>query len=203
MILEKPDLRTAAGLRDHALLLFLYNTGARVSEALAVRGIDLSLVSPKQVLLHGKGKKDRLCPLWRDTVKALQRLPVVREAHPGDFVFLNVHGNPLTRDGVAYILRKYVAMAAQDVPALGRRKIGPHTVRHSCAVALLQAGTDITVIRDYLGHASISTTSRYITTNLKMKRDVLEAFWRRAGISPANTKPWKLKPDLLAFLDSL
>jgi integrase/recombinase XerD len=203
LILEKPDLRTASGQRDHALLLFLYNTGARVSEALAVRGADLSLLCPKQVLLHGKGKKDRLCPLWRDTVKALQRLPAIREAHPGNSIFLNSHGNTLTRDGVAYILRKYVAMAAKEVPALRRRKIGPHTVRHSCAVALLQAGTDITVIRDYLGHASISTTSRYITTNLKMKRDVLEAFWRRAGISPANAKPWKPKPDLLAFLASL
>lgn len=203
IILDKPDRKTASGLRDYALLLFLYNTGARVSEALAVRGVDLSLQQPKQVRLHGKGKKDRLCPLWRETALALQRLPAVRDANPGDFVFLNLHGEPLTRDGVAYILQKYVAMAAKDVPALRRRKITPHTLRHGCAVALLQAGVDVTVIRDYLGHASIATTNRYITTNLQMKRDVLEAFWRRAGISPVRAKPWKPKPELLSFLASL
>lgn len=203
IILDKPDRKTASGQRDHALLLFLYNTGARVSEALAVRNEDLSLQRPKQVLLHGKGKKDRLCPLWRETALALQRLPTVHNTIPGEFIFRNLHGEPLTRDGVAYILRKYVAIAAQDVPALRRRNITPHTLRHGCAVALLQAGVDITVIRDYLGHASIATTNRYITTNLQMKRDVLEAFWRRAGISPVHAKPWKPKPELLSFLASL
>jgi site-specific recombinase XerD len=203
IILDQPNRNTAVGLRDHALLLFLYNTGARVSEALAVRGEDLSLQPPRQVRLHGKGNKDRLCPLWRETAHALQRLPTVREALAGDYIFHNVHGAPLTRDGVAYILDKYVAMGAHKTPALGRRKITPHTLRHSCAVGLLQAGIDITVIRDYLGHASIATTNRYIATNLQMKREVLEAFWRRAGISPVRAKPWKPKPELLSFLASL
>lgn len=203
LILQKPDCRTPLGRRDYALLLFLYNTGARVSEALAVRVGDLDLVPPAQVRLHGKGGKDRICPIWSETVSALQHLPTVRQAQPGDPVFLNLRGQLLTRDGVAYILRKYAAMAARDVPMLRRRRITPHVLRHSCAVALLQAGVDVTVIRDYLGHASISTTSRYITTNLKMKRDVLETFWRRAGISPARVTPWNPKPDLLAFLTSL
>ena len=203
LILAKPDRRTLPGLRDHALLLFMYNTGARVSEALAVRNADLNLVPPRQVRLHGKGKKDRLIPIWRDTAKALRNLPTVRDGHPGDLVFRNRRGDSLTRDGVAYILQKYVAMAAHDVPALNRQRIRPHGLRHSCAVALLQAGADVTVIRDYLGHASIGTTSRYITTNLKMKREVLEAFWRRAGIAPVRAKPWKPTPDLLAFLESL
>ena len=76
-------------------------------------------------------------------------------------------------------------------------------LRHSCAVALLQSGTDITVIRDYLGHAGVATTGRYITTNLQMKRDALEAFWEHAGLEPAPAKPWKPTPDLLAFLQSL
>jgi integrase/recombinase XerD len=87
--------------------------------------------------------------------------------------------------------------------ALRRRRITPHVLRHSCAVALLQAGNDITVIRDYLGHASVATTNRYVTTNLKMKREALEAFWKCAGIAPARVTPWQPKPDLLAFLDSL
>lgn len=203
LILQQPDRRTILGARDHALLLFLYNTGARVSEALAVRVQDVSLIPPRQVRLQGKRNKIRYCPLWRDTVKALQQLPTMRDGHPNDLLFRNRHGQPLTRDGVAYILRKYVGIAAREAPGLRRRRIAPHCLRHSCAVALLQAGVDVTVIRDYLGHASIATTSRYLTTNLQMKRDALEEFWRRSGLSPVRITPWKPKPDLLAFLESL
>ena len=203
IILGKPDCRKPLGLRDHALLLFLYNSGARVSEALAVQGQDLDLTKSPQVRLHGKGGKDRICPLWEETATALQRLPTARQADPGDTIFLSSRGKPLSRDGVAYILDKYVRMAANDLPTLRRRRITPHVLRHSCAVALLQAGNDITVIRDYLGHASVATTNRYVTTNLKMKREALEAFWKRAGIAPARVTPWQPKPDLLAFLDSL
>lgn len=203
LILKQPDCGTILGQRDHALLLFLYNTGARVSEALGVRNEDLSLGHPRQVRLHGKNRKDRFCPLWRETADNLRRLPSVREARPGDIIFRNVRGNELTRDGVAYILRKYTALAARKAPALRQRKITPHVMRHGCAVALLQSGADVTVIRDYLGHASVATTSRYITTNLQMKRDALELFWRRAGLTPGRVTPWKPKPDLLAFLSSL
>lgn len=203
LILQQPDRRTERGMRDHALLLFVYNTGARISEALGVRLEDLSLTHPKQVRLHGKGRKDRLCPLWRETVEALRRLPTVREARPGDFIFRGRNGNELTRDGAAYILRKYTRLAAHEAPALLRKKVTPHVLRHGCAVALLQAGVDVTVIRDYLGHASVDTTSRYITTNLQMKRAALEMFWRRAGLSPTRVNPWKPTPDLLAYLNSL
>jgi integrase/recombinase XerD len=185
------------------LLLFLYNTGARVSEALGVRMEDLSLQRPQQVRLHGKGSKDRFCPLWRETVNTLRSLPAIREARPGDLVFRNHRGQAMTRDGVAYILRKHATTAAHKAPALRRRRITPHTLRHSCAAALLQGGVDITVIRDYLGHASVATTSRYLSTNLQMKRDALEVFWRRSGLSPVRAAPWKPKPDLLAFLSSL
>lgn len=203
VILQQPDRRTAQGVRDHALLTFLYNTGARVSEVLAVRLGDLSLRYPKQVVLHGKGKKERICPLWSETVKSLQALPSVRDGHRGDLIFRNRRGEPLTRNGVAYLLEKYKALAARKVPSLQRRRIAPHMARHSAAVAMLQGGVDVTGIRDVLGHASIATTSRYITTNLQMKREALEAFWRRAGISPKRSTPWKPTPDLLAFLNSL
>ena len=90
----------------------------------------------------------------------------------------------------------------RTVPTLARKRITPHVLRHSCAVALLQSGTDVTVIRDYLGHASVATTGRY-TTNLQMKRDAMQTFWKHAGIEPAEAKAWKPKPDLLAFLQSL
>lgn len=203
LLLAQPDQSTTAGRRDHALLLFLYNTGARVSEALAVRTEHLSLIVPRHVRLFGKGKKERVCPLWRETAAALAHLPAVRDGLSGERVFCNRAGNGLTRDGVAYVLRKYATMAARASPAWRRRRITPHMLRHSCAVALLQGGVDITVIRDYLGHASISTTSRYVATNLKMKRDALEQFWSRSGLSPARARPWAPKRDVLSYLASV
>ncbi len=203
IILKQPDRRTTTGLRHYALLLFLYNTGVRVSEALAVQAGDLHLYSPRQVIVHGKGKKDRLCPLWKDTVKALQRLPSVQSGSNGNYVFNNRFGRTLSRDGVAYIINKYVKLAENDISNLRRRNITPHCMRHSCAVALLQSGVDITVIRDYLGHASITTTNRYITTNLQMKREALEKFWSHSGLTPTKPSPWKPSPDVLNFLASL
>ena len=89
------------------------------------------------------------------------------------------------------------------LPPLGKCKVTPHVMRHSCAVALLQAGVDVSVIRDYLGHASVATTSRYITTNLQMKRQVLDAFWKRAGLDPAAPRKWRPSSSLLTFLDNL
>jgi site-specific recombinase XerD len=202
-IIAKPDRRTAQGWRDYTLLLFLYNCGARVSEAVDLRWDDLQLVPPRQVRLRGKGKKERLLPLWRETAAALCRLQRMAMSHDQQHVFVNRHGQPLTRDGVAYILRKQVLAVAAEHPALGRMRITPHTLRHSCAAGLLQSGTDVTVIRDYLGHSSVATTGRYITTNLQMKRDAMQNFWKHAGIEPAHAKPWRPKADLLAFLQSL
>jgi site-specific recombinase XerD len=202
-ILGNPDRRTADGWRDYTLLLFLYNCGARVSEVADVRWDDLQLTPPRQVRLRGKGKKERLLPLWRETANALHRLRGMSGTRDQQHAFANRHGQPLTRDGIAYILRKHASAVAQERPPLARKRITPHVLRHSCAVALLQSGTDVTVIRDYLGHASVATTGRYITTNLQMKREAMQAFWKRAGIEPSHTKPWKPKPDLLAFLQSL
>lgn len=203
LIINMPDRRTIDGWRDYTLLLFLYNSGARVSEAAGLRWDDLQLAAPRQVRLRGKGKKERLLPLWTETANALHRLRSMSGAASGQCVFLNRQGQPMTRDGLAYILSKYAAAAARDNPALRRKHITPHVLRHSCAVALLQSGTDVTVIRDYLGHASVATTGRYITTNLQMKREAMLAFWKKAGIEPANAKAWKPKDDLLAFLQSL
>jgi site-specific recombinase XerD len=203
-IIAKPDRHTANGWRDYALLLFLYNCGARVSEVTGVRWSDLQLVPPRQVRLRGKGRKERLVPLWRETADALHRLRSMVTSADQQHVFLNRHDQPLTQDGVAYILQKYAsAVATEERPTLAHKRITPHVLRHSCAIALLQSGTDVVVIRDYLGHASVATTGRYITTNLQMKRDALETFWKHAGIEPARAKPWKPQPNLLAFLQSL
>lgn len=200
-IIASVDHRERGGCRDRALLLLLYNTGARVSEGLAIRPRDLHLERPHQVRLHGKGGKERICPLWAETVTALRALPV--EASSDGRIFRNARGGPLTRDGAAYILAKYARHAAHTRPGLRRRRITPHVLRHSCAVALLQAGVDVSVIRDYLGHASIATTSRYLATNLEMKREVLQAFWKRAGLDRRIGPRWRPSPKLLTFLASL
>ena len=203
LIINMPDKRTGDGWRDYALLLFLYNCGARLSEAAGLHWDDLQLAAPRQVRLRGKGKKERLLPLWAETANALHRLRGMSGGSGGQCVFVNRLGQPLTRDGIAYVLTKHATAAARDKPALQHKHITPHVLRHSCAVALLQSGTDVTVIRDYLGHASVSTTGRYITTNLQMKREAMQAFWKKAGIEPTNTKAWKPKADMLAFLQSL
>jgi len=195
------DRRLPNGDRDHALLLFLYNTGARVSEALALRASDIRLERPRQVRLLGKGRKERICPLWPETAAALRR--IIRTANNGATLFKNANGAALTRDGVAYLLDKYVQRASDRLPSLRKRRVTPHMLRHSCAAALLQAGVDVSVIRDYLGHVSVATTSRYISTNLQMKRQVLEAFWRRAGLAPNSPRSWRPSPKLLAFLETL
>lgn len=203
-VIANPDRRTANGWRDYTLLLFLYNSGARVSEAIGTRWADLQLTSPRQVRLRGKGRKERVLPIWHETANALHRLRGMNPSADQQHVFVNHNGQPLTRDGVAYILDKQVsAIAARDRPMLARQRITPHVLRHSCAVALLQSGTDLVTIRDYLGHASLATTSRYLETNLRMKRDALQTFWKHAGIEPDPAKPWKPTPDLLAFLQSL
>jgi len=200
-VIAAVDTSSIGGQRDHALLLLLYNTGARVSEALALRPGDLRLERPRQVRFLGKGRKERVCPLWSETASALRR--AIRLDSGNEVIFKNHRGLPLSRDGVAYLLRKYVRLAAKGQSPQRFRHVTPHMLRHSCAVALLQSGVDVSVIRDYLGHASVATTSRYITTNLQMKRQALDAFWKRAGLVPTGARKWQPSPKLLAFLQQL
>lgn len=204
VLLRQPDRRKTNELRDYALLLFLYNTGARIAEALAVRQSDVQLVRPFQVKLAGKGRKNRICPLWKETAAAVRRIcdhaPV---ATGGDHVFKSARGTPLSRDGADYIVQKYVRRAATEYPAFRRKRVTPHVFRHSCAVALLQAGVDLSVIRDYLGHESIATTGLYTKTDLQMKRRVLEAFWKHSGLTRTKNSRWRPGKDVLAFLSGL
>jgi site-specific recombinase XerD len=125
-VISAIDLRSAYGDRDHALLLFLYNTGARVSEALSLRACDLRLDKPRQARLLGKGRKERICPLWPETASALRR--IIRADSNEGFLFTSARGTPLTRDGVAYLLCKYVRLAAVGFPALRKRHVTPHVL---------------------------------------------------------------------------
>lgn len=202
-MLDAPDQTTPTGARDRALLLFLYNTGARVAEALDMRRHDIEIARPAFVRLRGKGQRERLCPLWPETIAALRRYWDRQSFGEDEVVFRNARGTAMTRDGVAYVLRKYARQVAESVPTLRKKHVTPHVLRHSCAVALLQAGVDLTVIRDYLGHASVATTNRYVTTNLDLRRNALNAFWRRAGIGPQGGDRWRPNAQLLEFLRSL
>ena len=203
VVLDEIDPEAPLGIRDSALFLFLYNTGARVSEALQTTWADLHLDRPAQVRLHGKGNKDRICLLWKQTVNLLRQLRISCKESTQPRVFLNSHGQPMTRDGVAYLLRRYYRSARRRKSSLPQPRIHPHALRHSCAIALLQAGIELTVIRDYLGHSSVATTGRYLQTNLAMKRDALGRFWKHAGLDPKAPKKWRPSPGLLNFLESL
>jgi len=200
LLLRNPDRRTAAGRRDYALILFLYNTGARVSEATAVHRKDL-LPGPA-VHLCGKGRKERVCPLWPETSAAIRALLPAASLDPEQLVFRNLRGQGLTRHGIYHILAHHAASVHQ-ADASFPAKVWPHLLRHSCAVGLLQAGVDLVTIRDQLGHVSVATTGRYATSNLKLKRAALEAFWAATGMSAPKRNRWRLTPKLSQFLASI
>ena len=169
-LLAAPNQQTAQGFRDHALLLFLYNTGARASEVSRLTVGDLDLVMP-MATLHGKGRKIRHCPLWKVTAGALRE--VVRDRPANQGVFLNRTGESLTRYGVHILVKRHAGQAAIKAPTLRNKRVGPHSIRHSTAMALLRSGVDINTIRVWLGHVSIQTTHIYAESDLKMKAKAL------------------------------
>ncbi len=200
-LLRAVNRQTDAGRRDYALLLFLFNTGARVSEAITVHFGDLFSGPNPVVQLHGKGGKSRRCPLWPATVAALNAQRPAAVPASAEPVFQNARGQALSRHGAYYILRRD-AVAAHRIDPAAPEKVWPHLFRHSCGVALLQAGVDLTVIRDQLGHASVATTGRYATSNLKLKQAALKAFWATAGLSsPRSPRPHR-SSQLVEFLRS-
>jgi integrase/recombinase XerD len=170
-VLSAVDQSTRDGKRDYALLAILFNTGARVQETLDLRPADLHLTKPFQVRLFGKGRKERFCPLWPQTARLLRSLCKERllEPHSQQHLFLNHRGEPLTRFGVRYLLRKYQDRAKVHVASLHGKRLHPHSLRHSTAVALLKAGVDLSTISQWLGHASPNTTNKYATIDLEMK----------------------------------
>lgn len=197
-------------LRDHALLLFLYNTGARVQEAADLRIRQLDLNAEARVRLQGKGDKWRTCPLWTKTALLLERLlhqhPQAR--NPDDAVFLARNGIPLTRFGIYKVVRRHTANVVKANADGTPRHISPHIFRHTTAVHLLEAGVEVNVIRAWLGHVSLETTNRYAEINLRMKIDALRTCEPTFDISdtlpvrPRNPL-WRHDPDLLQWLESL
>lgn len=200
-ILAQPDWSTLEGLRDHALLSFLYNSGARIQEALDLTPEAIRFEAPSCVRLFGKGRKERICPLWPETVLLLKKLLERQPRAAGERMFVNRYSEPLGASGVRFKLAAYVEAAAKTVPTLRSKTVTPHSFRHATAVHLVSAGVDVTVIRSWLGHVSLDTTNHYARANLETKRKALE----RVGAPAQGKKPpsWKRDASVLAWLDSL
>jgi integrase/recombinase XerD len=204
-LLAVPDRQRPQGRRDYALLLFLYNTGARASEVADVTIGDLDLAATPLVRLFGKGRKTRRCPLWAHTAEVLRDLLGPRLDGPQDApVFVNVRGKSITRFGIHALVARTVEKAAASTPSLKDKSVSPHTIRHTTAVHLLRAGVDINTIRAWLGHVSLETTNRYAEVDLEMKAAALESCAVRESEATAERIPcWREDRELMAFLMSL
>ena len=203
-LLAAPDRNSAQGRRDYALLLFLYNTGARADEAAQLSVGDLRLAhvpdrDHSSVQIRGKGNKVRFCPLWPHTVRELKML--VGEKAPTEHVFMNRYGRPLTRFGIHTMVKRYAGRVSVKMPGLATKRASPHSIRHTCATHLLRAGVDINTIRSWLGHVSLDTTNVYAETDLEMKAAALAHCEVNGSSKP--TKPWRQDKGLMSFLKSL
>jgi integrase/recombinase XerD len=201
-VLKAIDRATAKGSRDYVLLATMFNTGARVQEIADVRARDLQLTKPFQVRLFGKGRKERYCPIWPQTAAVLRtlcderRLDLRSDAH----VFVNQRGVPISRFGIRHILTKCLERAAEGAPNLRKKRLHPHSIRHSTAVALLKSGVDLSTISHLLGHASPTTTNRYAKVDLEMKR---QAIARVTPVARRSRTPWGKDRTILDWLESL
>ncbi len=199
VILMGLDCKQWCGRRNYALLLTMYNSGARVSEISALRQHQVSLGAKSYVQLHGKGRKERSVPLWPITAQVLKEW--FREIGASDdaVAFPNIRGGPLSRFAIHLLLRKAVKDAVPHCVSLKRKRVSPHVIRHGTAMALLQSGVDTEVIALWLGHEQVETTNVYVHANLAMKEKALE----KVLPSGIPFRRFRANDKLLAFLESL
>ena len=200
-VFDAVDINSRTGIRDRALLLFLYNTGARVSEVVNMELSDLRLGDAAQVTLHGKSNKERSCPLWPETVTALEAY--IKDRRPKDSeskqVFLNANGDPITRFGIRHVTRKYGMQAQKKRPTIEAKPLNPHRIRHTTAMHLLRAGNEINMVSYWLGHADLNTTHVYAEIDMEMKRKMLE---KTTAPKISKKAPWR-RPSVLQWLNQL
>ena len=204
-LLDAPNRNTEQGRRDYILMLFLYNTGARADEAASLTVSDVLIPTSKNkgiamVTIRGKGSKIRRCPLWDKTAEELKILIRNREVSEG--LFLNRLGQPITRFGIYEMVTRYAQAIEHQIPSVKNKRVSPHTIRHTTATHLLQAGVDINTIRAWLGHVSINTTNIYAEVNMKMKAEALKCC-EIVDENPKKKNQWKNDKNLMDFLDSL
>lgn len=199
-VLEAPDKQTWCGCRDRILLTLLYNTGARVSELIGIRVADVELTVSPSVRLHGKGRKQRTVPLWKETAAKIRHWLVFANLKAEQALVPTRRGLPMTRSNVAERIALAVNLAANRCPQLQGRSVTPHTLRHTTAMHLLQAGVDITIIALWLGHESPVTTHGYIEADLSMKGRALAMIALPPEIGQTRYHP---SDDLLKFLEGL
>lgn len=199
-LLGVPNRNLKLGNRNYLLLLFLYNTGARVSEVAQVRVCDLRKSTDDWfVKLHGKGKKDRDCPLWPQTATELSEHISMCHLLPEDQLFAGIRNGSITRHGVYSVIKNMVDSAKVKIPSLLKKSITPHSLRHTAAIHLLQSGSDIVTISKWLGHNSIETTNKYITIDLETKNAAVQ----KCSISTPQTKPKWRDENLRKLLKSI
>jgi site-specific recombinase XerD len=199
------NIQKPQGRRDEALLRLLYNTGARAQEIVDLNVNHIRFSRPHYVRIHGKGQRERTCPLWVETVQAIKASLEDRGTRLSDNVplFVNAKGHRLSRYGLRYMITHRVAAAGKTCPSLLTRTITPHTWRHSTAMHLLQSGTDLNMIRSWLGHASIETTNLYVEIDLEMKQKTLESCKKLLPSNGRKKPSWKSNPSVLEWLSKL
>ncbi len=203
-ILAVPDSGTLLGARDSALLQLLYNTGARVQEIADLAVSDIRFETPAEVTLTGKGRKRRVVPLWSETAEAVQHYLQLREQAGirSNHLFLNNKDNPMTRFGIGRRTQLHADAAAERCSSLRGRCITPHVFRHTAALHLIEAGNDVFLVRDWLGHADIATTSQYVEISVERKRAALEKVPPPTSAAVPELPQWKT-PTIIDFLTRL
>lgn len=198
-LLDSPDRSTWAGRRDHAMLLCAVQTGLRISELLGLTCGDVQLGAGAHLRAFGKGRKERIAPLTRQTVAVLKVWTRERDGLAADPLFPTRTGRPMTRDAVERRLAKHVQAAREKCPTLRSKQVSMHTLRHTAAMMLLSAGVDTSTIALWLGHEQERTTHIYLHADLAIKQRALD----RA--TPPNGRPGRYRPPdrLLAFLEDL
>ena len=198
-LLAAPDLNRWEGRRDRAMMLLAVQTGLRVSELIGLNCADVTLGDGANVRCEGKGRKHRAVPLTGPVINIVRGWLTERAGRPGDPLFCTRTGRRLSRDAVALRIHTHTATAAGRCPSLAGKRVHPHVLRHSCAMTLLQAGVDTSVIALWLGHAGVRSTDPYLHADITIKERAL------ALTTPTTAKPGRYRPadKTLAFLESL
>jgi site-specific recombinase XerD len=203
-ILAVPDTGQVLGARDKAMLQLFHNSGARVQEVADLRLAHVRRDACPTVRLTGKGGKTRVIPLWPQTVAAIDHYLTVRQRAgvESDHLFVNIKAQPMTRFGIGRRIGDLAREAAKACPSLDGRNITPHVFRHTTALHLLEATQDIAIVKDWLGHADLKTTSAYLEVSIRRKSEALAKAPPPDGGEPAEQPQWK-QPKLMAFLSRL